>query len=929
MSLALSAPKIVLLAVHVAAKADLDSLSFLAAHNGSVLRKELLLRILLTYLPETLKSQEYVSFVQEVEAGEYAAHEHWDVDTSPVEQLSEEEAVKKVRKLHLLRLSGPDAPAEAEDDPLTLFLLRRAYKVDEEAGLLTQLPDLLAPFLDHSPYLRTWTVSVLLPLLRRNCEYYPQQSVPITLAEFEQLDDVAAVDILLSQTGAQEDCTHVARDLRGLIGPWLYNDKRWQPNTNKADDEEHGSGEDFCPGWEQMLTWLISQAAINWNIAVEAIDHWHGPEDVDLGGYARMWMTEDKQQYLERRYARAGLACAYLVPEATTEALTGAYTLALEVTKLMDDPLPPLQTASSNLSPVPDLGSTNIMFAKNVTFLRNNLLNENNVLTKPSELAVALLSALILSAFLSTRAGSAVSVRKAGELAMLQDEREQRTEFLKLIHTISERGPSSDDKFWIKARNELLWLRDWGAEEEEEQGQGQEVSDGWLCCGIFGRLEKEFIEVELLKTLLAHGRYSLAKSLYEDAAELPVHKEMLRDAIYAAAMAAYDNASNPNRTRGGLKKCNDIVTGFPRTVERSFVATQRIEALLKATHGLSDYKLVLKQGEPFTPVILRVHHDPIAIIGKLLEQNPKSYTQIQDLVDVGRNMVAASLTVRDKSGHPALTPEREPEELLNAEKRITAMCIDAALTEDDFETAYSYVTNRLAALDNRPPLPRKVSSGSLVSKTAPLAKDEYSWRAAFQAGMYRRTARTIRPTHLGNTSGNPDIRHLELRIECLATALRLAPAPALPEILKIYRRTEEELDAVIKAEQEQENAWDDVADKQTMPGGFSSAAPPHISSGRQATAARHNAEEAPMSLFDLSRASMRSASRNFTALSNFNLTTRARPSDDDTLAESESFEGQQQRARKRDQLREAAMGSLTAGVGWLIGAQPARGHEPE
>lgn len=504
MSLVLSAPKIVLLAAHVAAKADLDSLSFLAANNGSVLRKELLLRILLTYLPETLKSEEYVSFVQEVETGEYAAHEHWEIDASDVEHLSEEEAVKKVRKLHLLKLSWTDAPAEAEDDPLTLFLLRRAYRVDEEAGLLTQLPDLLAPFLDHSPYLQSWTISVLLPLLRRNCEYYPQDSVPITLAEFEQLDDAAAVDLLLSETGNHEDYTNVARDLRGMIGPWLYSDKRWITKPIEAEGgEQNAEEEEICPGWEQMLAWLTSQAATNWKVAVEAIDHWHGPEDADLGGYGQMWMSDERQQYLEGRYARAGLACAYLVPEATTEALTGAYTLALEVTKLMDDPIPPLQTATSNLSPVPDLGSTNIMFARNVTFLRNSLLDDDNVLTKPSELAVALLSALVVSAFLSTRAGSAITVRKAGELAMLQDEREQKAEFMKLIHTISERGPSSDDKYWIKARNEILWLRDWGAEEEEGSNEDQHY------CGIFGRLDKELIEVEMLKTLLAHSRTSM------------------------------------------------------------------------------------------------------------------------------------------------------------------------------------------------------------------------------------------------------------------------------------------------------------------------------------------------------------------------------------------------------------------------------------
>lgn len=501
MSQVLSASKIVLLAAHLAARADLDSLSCVAAQHGSVLRKELLLRILLTYLPETLKSDEYISFVDEVEKGDYVANEQWEVDISAVEQLTEEEAVKKVRKLHLLKLSWPEAPAEAEDDPLTLFLLRRSYKVDEEAGMLDQLPDLLVPFLGHSPCIRTWTISVLLPLLRRNHEYYLNDSIPVTLTEFEHLSDPEAVDLLLSRTGAQEeDYPHIARDLRGLLGPWLYNDKRWRKKT--AVEEGDGSDEDglICPGWEQMLVWLTSHASSSWRAAVEAVDHWHSPEDVDLGGYSQMWFDDEKQQYLEHRYARAAMASAYLIPEASTEALTGAYTIVLEVSKLLDEPLPNLQTAASNLTPIPDLGSTNIMFAKNATYLRNNLLHEDNVLTKPSQLATTLLSALVVSAFLSTRAGSPMTVRRAGELSLLQDELEQKTEALKLIHAISENGPNSDDRFWIRARNEILWLRDWGAEEESPAEEDE------YCTGIFGRLSRDFLEVEILKALLAHTR---------------------------------------------------------------------------------------------------------------------------------------------------------------------------------------------------------------------------------------------------------------------------------------------------------------------------------------------------------------------------------------------------------------------------------------
>lgn len=39
----------------------------------------------------------------------------------------------------------------------------------------------------------------------------------------------------------------------------------------------------------------------------------------------------------------------------------------------------------------------------------------------------------------------------------------------------------------------------------------------------------------------------------------------MQETVIAAAMAAYDGASNPNRTRGGLKKCDEMCEIiFPR-----------------------------------------------------------------------------------------------------------------------------------------------------------------------------------------------------------------------------------------------------------------------------------------------------------------------------------------------------------------------------
>ncbi|KLU88774.1 hypothetical protein MAPG_07758 [Magnaporthiopsis poae ATCC 64411] len=872
-----SPPKIVLLAVHLAATADIPGLTYLVGKHSQILRKELLLRILLTYLPETLRSADYVPFLVEVEArkpprdadddgdgdddDDKEPANRVEFDVPSIEELPDDVAAKKVRKLRLLHLTWPEAPKEvASDDHLSLFLLRRAYRIDEEAGLLVEIPGLFAPFLDHSAYLRTWLISVVLPLLRRNFEYYPQQPIEQTLAEFERLSDRSAVSLLLSQTGAHEDGPYdvVGRDLRGMLGPWLYNDVRWSGNKRRGSAasskagaspsaETEGQG-GTCPGWDQMLEWLTSHASKpSWKVAVSAMEQWDGPEDADLGEYEGLaWLQEEHQQYMERRYARAALAVAYLVPEASVEALNGVHTTVAKIMALLDkDPCTPLNTAASLLAPmaVLDGASAEILLAKNAAHLRTDPLDNANPLTTPSSAATRLLHAVSLSAFIMTRAGAPCTVRRAAELCLLQNERDQKAEAVKLLHAVASNGPKTDDKYWMRARNEIMWLRDWGAEENDETtalpGSGR---------GVFGQVKKEFIEVEILKALLNNNRYSLAKSLYEDSADQPLPRKVMQDTIFACAMSAYDNASNPNRSRGGLKKCDEIIHSFPKTVDKALPATQRLEALLRATQGLSQYRLVLKQGEPFAPVVLRVHKDPVSIVEKVLEQNPKSYTNIQDLIDVGKNMVAAGLTVRDKAGHPALTPEQEPSQRFIAERRVTAMCIDAALMEDDFETAYSYVVNRLAAAGSPPSGPGSCS---------PAVSDEWSWKAALQAAR-------------------PGSR--QTRRRCRSSTCRRATA----------RAAQKNFSALSSLKRQPGNARD---------------ASPAAGSVRSAD---HNEPSLASSLASLTSISMSASSSQQGA---------------------DHSDGEP-RTRKRDQLREAAVGTLVSGVGWLVGAQPAdRGQD--
>ena len=294
----------------------------------------------------------------------------------------------------------------------------------------------------------------------------------------------------------------------------------------------------------------------------------------------------------------------------------------------------------------------------------------------------------------------------------------------------------------------------------------------------------------------------------------------------------------------------------------------------------------------------------MAVIERVLEQNPRAYTRLQEFLEMGSNMVNAGLL---SPRNPAKeTPESKKTVLLVTEKRIISMCIEAALREDDFETAYSYVVSRLG-------------SSSVKQQEA---GDEWSWSAALKAGQYIRTERSQQPTHLGTASGNLEIRHLEQRIECLATALRVAPSAELQNILKSFRRCEEQLDSAIKEEAANEAAWDAAGDMTALPGGFDVPVQnkPAIPRNMTASTAARQAEEAPMSLFDLSRATARIAQRNFTAFGGQQGASAPAP----THHEQDEDEDEQnaQRVRKRDQLRDAATGTLVSGVGWLIGATP-------
>ncbi|KAH8174266.1 secretory pathway protein sec39 domain-containing protein [Sarocladium implicatum] len=890
----LSRAKAILLATHHAAVGNIDGLRLQAATYTSVLQPELLLRILLTHLPETLDPPTYTPLLQALWNGNLATEARVvdeAVDEFAVESLSEEQARSKVKKLRLLQLACPDAPVVGDDDPLTLFLFHRAFKIDREAGMVNLVPDLLLPFVNHSDAIRTWLISTIIPLARRNFEYHPENHELLSISDFQSLSDAAAVEYLLSETskpGVNEGA--VGRDLRGVLGPWFHNSSRWPAQVDPAK----------APGWAHFMRWLLAQASQSWGVVVQAVEEYNGPADVDLGPVTMPHPQDTKIDHVLHSYLRAAIASALSIPDASVEGLVGSWKILARVRVLLDfgGPLENLDVESQSL---PVLAVSDLIDGRvSLNHLRSDLLDESNPITTPSEPAITFLRGLILSAFLLNRLGLRSSIRSAGDLMLLRDPAEQRSEFLKTVRLIASNPHKHDDGYWSGVRNDVLWLHSWGNDNTPE-ATGR---------GPFAMVPRRDLESEILKAMLAASRFSLARDIYEDAEDLPLREEQIENAVLSSAFQAFDNASNPNRTRGGLKRCDEITLAFPRTLPQSHPSISRMRALLAATHGLSNYRLVLKQGEPFTPVILRVHSDPISIIERVLEQNPSAYTRVSEFVEISRNLaIAGLLSGSGKSKEE--DSETEGSVVTAAERRIVAMCIEAALREDDFETAYSYVMSRLGG-------PSSANNGTGSRQ----AVDEWSWNAALKAGQYIRTQKSLQPTHLGTSSGNPEIRHLEQRLECLATALRIAPPAQLLEILKTFRRCEEQLDSAVAEEAAQEEAWDAVGDIRGAPGSFDQPDPERMYPSRNMTAssAARQAEEAPMSLFDLSRATARIASKNFTSLSGMQA---GEPRSTDA-AEAPISALDANRVRKRDQLREAATGTLVSGVGWLIGANVQR-----
>lgn len=330
---------------------------------------------------------------------------------------------------------------------------------------------------------------------------------------------------------------------------------------------------------------------------------------------------------------------------------------------------------------------------------------------------------------------------------------------------------------------------------------------------------------------------------------------------------------------------------------------------------MSFYSLTLQHGVPFQPVNIRAHRDPMLLVGKILEQNPRSYTKLDDLLDIGQDLVAAGLSATSTDSGNLKSDADAPEPSLLAKRRVTGMAIESALREDDFDTAYAYTINRL------PQIAKPYSNDDAE------CNDDVSWHAAYKAGCYK----PKKPSTPSN------LRRLEQRMELLSQALLIAPPSALTEILEVWRHCEEELNTALIQEAEAEKSWNDRGDRK-VPGGFTADSPPQAQKSREPSRAAMN-EEAPMGLFDVARGAAATLSKSAFPLRSARSSAGAGPLQtvhERSLSKmspggSDSGSGTdaEGRVRKRDMVSNMVTGGLASGIGWVLGAPPVRENEHE
>ncbi len=868
----LSDAHVVLLAVQAASEGDLNALLKIVHSRRDILSDNLTYRLLLSFYPtETTEIASIVAFLKSL--GESSNSPETPKFDRSISTLSRTDALRRCRTLGLRSI--PEHASIHTKSDLANFVIEWARRVEQFDGTTQIAAEFVEQFIEQDTDLNLWYETYLVPVLRLQYDFYPDVDDVLTLEEIEKLSIAGGTRVLLRHAERQHDPSSLARDLEQVVSPWVRGTNRAKRRRLDQDTVEE-------PSWEPVYDWFLSSSMNDFEVSAKAYVEWSGPSSSQT--------SEDEAA----RHAQTGLAMIYGCSKTSVDAHTICSQVLDKAAGLVGLARPDFSQPEPDIPLPPDA----VKGLDETDLLPNSLRKRTNGFTVPAEFSIQLLAGLSASAKILSSYGLKWTLADIARTVVFGSERRHKDELRRLLQHIPLQTRQEID--WRSVRRHTLWLHSWSKDQSQDFNHHRPA--------FFSRLSIDFVETQLLSALLKASQHIIVKEIYLTSASPPLPPADVEHLILTAIYEAYDNASNGNRDRGGMKLANDLLKAFRANFTQTS-SLSNVDYLIRATHSLSYYQLTLQHGVPFKPVAIRVQKDPLALLEKVLEQDARAYTKLDDLLEIGRNLIRAHLQDRKDS---AELSEPLEEIILNAEQRVTYAAIMAALATNDFDTAYAYITTRLHTASEQ--------SGT------PAINDDTSWRAAYAAGRYR-----------PNTSPKTltaRIDSLAQRMELLSRALMLAPAgEALAGILATWRRYEEELDGLKTQAVEEERAFEARADE-SLPGAFGvEDRDADIAETKRAMARRTGPigsgpsyeEEAPLGLFDVARGAA-SALRKSAAfpLGSTGLRDLKISSGATTVSEAQREQASSptlddgRRVRKRDMMANM----VGSGLGWVLGAQP-------
>ncbi|KAK6331151.1 hypothetical protein TWF696_003220 [Orbilia brochopaga] len=872
---ALSPARTVLLAVQICSNADISALRKLVCTQAAVLQPRIVLDILLRFLPESVPVETYTPFVKDLVAGRIGESDAGEgsVDVRFVEGVSETSARRTLEGIGVSEAwySGTyTSPSIDDNDILTPWIYARGRAIDRETGAIHLADALVAQFLETSPSIYAWyvgTVAVLRWLVYTSPVISTSYSTPGSFSTpSSSLYGIPGAFGSSSYTSAASYSPGASGILADASTPnvsFSLDEFEALPHRSAARmllDVAVGGENTLLEGLAVLSDYLRYRGgADGWtHLYAWLLDH----AVDDFGTVWRVIRDWEGDDDIRLPYARCAVTACYVCRGTDEETVQQLQDVAHRVAARQGVELADVDSAAVDA------------LVRRFLDAGGSLRDAGGVageIVEPTPPALRLLGDMVLSVRMLALLPVRMTVREVVRMRFSGSREDQMGLLRRGL------GRPRSDSGYGEARRACEWLRG---------------------CGVLGRMSAEDVEGEILRDMLRGGKFNAASATYVKTKSPPLPAAVVEKAVVAAVLDFYDRSTNGNRTRGGMKNASNALAILYPSLSTA-LPLRRLAALISATHALSEYSLTLTPGTPVTPVQIRLYPDPPELISRVLQANTKAYLQLDSLVKVTADLVYG--VGKDDSGDV---------DVAALKSRVTGMCVEAALAEDDFETAFSYVVNKLVPHHQKTRKDNSNANGS-SSKTADTA-----WQAALQAGRYRS------PGMLDDDGGGVDthvaLERVQKRMELLSQALVICPAEAMGDVLRSWRGCEEELEELLAREAAEERVhagklhW---TSSLPIPGGEILSKGPMSLLGVASTAG-NLARTLGSSAFPLHGGSTARG----------NATVRDAMGEDvgSDRGSGEWERGEDgERVRKRDVISGMVTSGLASGLGWVLGAKPA------